>query len=146
VPILAGLRRQKARGTHPATDRSAMALLEAVRELVAERGRRVVVVAGADLAHVGPRFGDPAPLDAAQREELRKVDAESLALARERDARGFWRQVSADLDTRRVCGLSPIYALVQTLGEAEGRELHYEQTVDPEEGSIVSHAALAFHA
>ena len=34
-----------------------------VRELVEARAGRVVVVAGADLAHVGPRFGDARPYE-----------------------------------------------------------------------------------
>jgi AmmeMemoRadiSam system protein B len=147
VPILAGLGRHQGRGTDPGEDPSAMALLDAVRDLVAERGRRVVVVAGADMAHVGPRFGDAAPLGEAQRSELRRIDGVSIELAARRDARGFWFDVARDLDTRRVCGLSPIYALLQTAREgATGEALHYEQTIDPEEGSIVSHAAVAFWA
>ena len=123
-----------------------MALLDAVRELVEERGRRVVVIAGADMAHMGPRFGDPAPLDAARRAELRQNDTVSLELAAHGDAKGFWRHVARDLGTRRVCGLAPIYAMLRTVrGGATGDLVHYEQNIDPEEGSIVSHAAVAFH-
>jgi AmmeMemoRadiSam system protein B len=145
VPILAGLGRHQARGTDPSRDRKAMALLDAVRELVAERGRRVVVIAGADLAHVGPRFGDRRPFDAGQRAELAATDGASLALATAADAAGFWRQVASDLETRRVCGLSPIFALLSTMPQGSVGEVgHYEQTVDAEDGSIVSHAAVAF--
>lgn len=37
------------------------------------------------------------------------------------------------------------YALLRTLPTgSEGTLSHYEQNVDPEEGSIVSHGALAF--
>jgi hypothetical protein len=54
--------------------------------------------------------------------------------------------VSADLDTRRVCGLAPIYALLRTIApKAKGKIRHYEQTIDPDEGSIVSHAAVGFY-
>jgi len=147
VPVLAGLGRQQALGTDPAKDARAMALLDAVAELVAERGRRVVLVAGADLAHMGPRFGDPDGLDAKERGELARVDGESVDLAAAGDAGGFWRQVARDLDTRRVCGLSPIYAVLKTMRSgSRGTVLHYEQTIDDEDASIVSHAAVAFHA
>ena len=45
-----------------------------------------------------------------------------------------------------MCGLSPIYALLQTMRRGStGALAHYEQTIDPEDGSIVSHAAVAFH-
>ena len=56
-----------------------------------------------------------------------------------------------------MCGLAPIYSMLRTLpGGAGGARsggggagaaselLHYEQTVDADDGSIVSHAALAF--
>jgi AmmeMemoRadiSam system protein B len=145
VPVLAGLGRHQARGTDPADDPKAMALLEAVRSLVAERGRRAVVIAGADLAHVGPRFGDARAFDAGRRSDLANTDRASLDLAAHGDAAGFWRQVAGDLETRRVCGLSPIYAMLQTMRPgAAGEVAHYEQTIDPDDGSIVSHAAVAF--
>ena len=128
-------------------DPKAMALLDAVRTLVDELGPRVVIVAGADLAHVGPRFGDPLALGPELREELEKTDAASLDLSAQGDAAGFWKQVTSDLETRRVCGLSPIYAMLRTLPTASrGSVLHYEQTIDGDDGSIVSHAAVAFHA
>jgi MEMO1 family protein len=45
-----------------------------------------------------------------------------------------------------VCGLAPMYALLRTMKEgSRGDVLHYEQTVDADDGSIVSHAAVAFH-
>ena len=90
-------------------------LLEAVHDVVEERGRRVVVVAGADLAHVGPRFGDKAPLGPRPREELRRKDVASLDLAVRGEAAGFWRDVVSDVDTRRVCGLSAMYAMLRTM-------------------------------
>jgi len=146
IPILAGLGEQQAHGTDPAKDTRAQALLDAVRELVSERGRRVVLVAGADLAHVGPRFGDRQPFDATQRQALEKKDLRSLALATAGDSAGFWRHVLNDIDARRVCGLAPIYAMLETQKPgSKGLVMHYEQTIDAEEGSIVSHAAVAFH-
>ena len=105
-----------------------------------------MVIAGADLAHVGPRFGDDRPLDAQGRALLEARDAESIDLALGRDAPGFFRQVASDLGTRRVCGLGPIYTMLRVLPTSRGEALHYDQCVDPEEGSVVSHASLAFYA
>jgi hypothetical protein len=106
----------------------------------------VLVVAGADLAHVGPRFGDGSPLDDRGRALLAARDGASLDLAVDRDARGFFAQVQEDLETRRVCGLGPIYTMLRVLPAAKGSRLHYAQHVDPDEGSIVSHASLAYYA
>jgi hypothetical protein len=117
-----------------------------VRELVEARPGRVVVVAGADLAHVGPRFGDERPYDAEQRAVLEGLDRGSLERAAAMDGAGFWADVARDLDDRRVCGLAPIWSLLQSVsGGAHGRLLHYEQTIDAEDGSIVSHAAMGFY-
>jgi MEMO1 family protein len=147
VPILAGLGEHQARREDPSQDVAAARFFDAVREVVGELGRRVVLVAGADMAHVGPRFGDPKPYDSPSRHRLARADRDSLNLARDGDAHGFWSDVVRDLDTRRVCGLGPIYALLKTMpDEARGKLLHYEQNIDPDDGSIVSHAALGFYA
>lgn len=174
VPVLAGLGQHQARGTDPANDARASRFLDGIRDLVAKRGRRVVVVAGADMAHVGPRFGDRHPLGARERRALEESDRASLAHAVTGDAAAFWADVAKDLETRRVCGLGPIYALLRSLPNGRARDkspelrasageaqktrtartprtteasalLHYEQTVDAEDGSIVSHAALGFY-
>jgi len=179
VPVLAGLGEHQANGGDPTEDADVEAFLEAVRALVESRRGRVVLIAGADLAHVGPRFGDRHPMNERERADLEKADRESLARAAARDPSAFWQDVARDLDTRRVCGLAPIYALLKSLpakaapietkvhasnghakparenGHAGGGStngkltahaeiLHYEQTVDKDDGSIVSHAGLAF--
>lgn len=148
VPILCGLGRSQARKTDPSTDPATRRFLDELRAYVADTG--AVVLAGADLAHVGPRFGDPAPLDASGRRDLDRHDRESLALAKDLASSGFFADVVADADARRVCGTGPIYtlldALAGTLPKARGRLLYYDQNVDPEEGSIVSHAGMAFYA
>jgi MEMO1 family protein len=145
VPVLCGLGDAPARGTDPANDGAAESFLSALRELVSRLGERAFVIAGADLAHVGPRFGDPRPLDVSQRAALEVRDAGSLDLMVRRDAPGFFSQVVEDLDTRRVCGLGPIYTMLRALPEGvTGDVLHYTQCIDPGEGSIVSHASLTF--
>ncbi|MDB4936706.1 MAG: putative phosphomevalonate decarboxylase, partial [Labilithrix sp.] len=144
IPILAGLGEQQSTGTSPSRTRAVEKFLSAVRKVV--DGKRAVVIAGADLAHVGPRFGDPKPFDDGERQALHETDGESLDHATRGDAEGFWRHVAGDLETRRVCGLAPIYSLLRTIAPgSRGYLRHYEQTVDPDEGSIVSHAALGFH-
>lgn len=146
VPVLCGLGDAQSSGRDPALDADAESFLVALAELVESRRGRVLVVAGADLAHVGPRFGDATPLDDRGRERLAARDDESIALAVDRDASGFFTQVQEDLDSRRVCGLGPIYTMLRVLPEAKGARLHYAQHVDPDEGSIVSHASLAYYA
>lgn len=144
IPILAGLGEDQSTGRSPARKKKVERFFDAVRGVVASK--KAVVIAGADLAHVGPRFGDAKPYDARARKVLDETDRTSLEHATAVDAERFWEHVAKDLDTRRVCGLGPIYALLRCLDTgARGELRHYEQTVDPEEGSIVSHAAVGFY-
>lgn len=144
IPILAGLGEQQHTGKSPTGSAAIERFFEELRAIVDEK--RAVVIAGADLAHVGPRFGDAKPLTDRQREVLDETDRESLDHAERVEAEAFWAHVAKDLDTRRVCGLGPIYSLLRTMSpDAKGELSHYEQTVDAEEGSIVSHAAMGFY-
>jgi hypothetical protein len=147
VPILCGLGRPQVQRRDPAQDRVASRFLGTLGDALARRAGRVLVVAGADLAHVGPRFGDAAPLDEAGRHALERRDRESLDLAVALEAAPFFDHVTEDLYERRVCGTGPLYTLLRSmeaLGAQRGRLLSYEQNVDPEEGSIVSHASVAY--
>ena len=146
VPILAGLSAHQMSGEDPGADARVDRFVGGVRDLLESAPGRFVVVAGADLAHVGPRFGDAHPLDAEQRTLLERTDRQSLEHATSIDPLGFWEHVSRDLEARRVCGLAPIWSLLRSIpGGARGSLLHYEQTVDQEDGSIVSHAAVGFY-
>jgi hypothetical protein len=58
------------------------------------------------------------------------------------DARGFYDQVAADQDARRICGLSPIHALLRVLPGAPGRLLQYRQWPDPD--GAVTFCAVGF--
>ncbi|NVL68025.1 MEMO1 family protein, partial [Escherichia coli] len=68
IPILAGLGEQQSNGASPKHSRAVERFLGAVRKVV--DAKRAVVIAGADLAHVGPRFGDPKPFDEGERAAL----------------------------------------------------------------------------
>jgi AmmeMemoRadiSam system protein B len=147
VPILAGLGAHQVSGQDPSRDARVERFVSGLRALSDSRPGRVVVVAGADLAHVGPRFGDDEPYGPDARARLEQTDRSSLERATQVDAPAFWGHVARDLDERRVCGLAPIWSLLKALpAGAKGQVLHYEQTIDPDDGSIVSHAALGFYA
>lgn len=147
VPVLCGLGEAQERRRDPSRDAEAESFLGALEEACRRREGRVVVIAGADMGHVGPRFGDAAAPGERDLEKLRARDMASLGLATGRDAAGFFGHVAEDLSTRRVCGLGPIYTLLRALPDgARGELLHYAQCVDPEEGSVVSHGSLGFYA
>jgi MEMO1 family protein len=138
LPILCGsLHRAVERGGSPRDEREVRGFLETLARLTA--GRRVLVVAGADLAHVGPRFGDE-PWGDDEKRVLAGIDEKSLAACARGDAEAFFSSVAVEKDRHRVCGLSPIYATLAHValrgGGARGGEvLGYAQCPADEEGA-----------
>jgi AmmeMemoRadiSam system protein B len=109
-------------------------------------GRRVVVVAAADLAHVGPAFGDPRPLAASDRARVRLADQELLAACAE-GADAVLRAVGRVEDRYRVCGLAPIALALAFLGPVAVETVGYDQCpADESGGSLVSIAGAILRA
>ncbi len=145
VPVLASFVHEAlARGGRPEDDPRVSRFLDALAETVAASGRRAVLIAGADLAHVGPRFGDPAPVSPADLARIEREDRAMLAAVTDGDADAFFASVAADGDRRRICGLSPIYALLRLLGGGAGDLRHYGRWPDP--GGVVTFASVVFRS
>ncbi len=143
LPVLASYLNEAVwAGTEPEADPRVPRFLDALRETVAASSRRVCLVAGVDLAHVGPRFGDPDPNTEASLAIVEREDRAMLESVVAGDARGFFAQVAADRDARRICGLSPIYSMLRILPEAPGRLIEYRQWPDPE--GAVTFCAVSF--
>jgi hypothetical protein len=143
LPVLASYAHQAlADGRPPEDDPRVPRFVDALRDAVARAGRRVAYVAGADLAHVGPRFGDPAPIGRAELARVESEDRAMLAEVEAGDADAFFRAVARDNDRRRICGLSPIHALLVTLGGTPGRLRRYGQWPDPQ--GVVTFASVVF--
>jgi AmmeMemoRadiSam system protein B len=140
VPVLCG---------HPANHMAAGRILPdtpAGRTVAALRraltGRRVLAVAAADLAHVGPAFGDPAPFLPAQKAAVQAAD-EALIAACVGGAGGVLTSAARIDDQYRICGLAPIACLLELIGPSRPETLAYDQCpADEGAGSIVSIAGV----
>lgn len=133
VPVLASFVHEAiARGHGPEDDARVPRFLDAVAETIAASRRKVCVIAGADLAHVGPRFGDAEPISPSGLATVEREDLAMLETVTAGDARAFFESAARDRDRRRVCGLSPIYALLRTAGAATGELRRYGQWPDPQ--------------
>jgi len=143
VPLLTSFAHEAlARSESPARTRAVESVLEAVQNAMVSVPRRYCIVAGADLAHVGPRFGDAWQVG---RIELARIEAEDRALlapVAQGDAEGFFTETLRQQDRNRICGLSPIYALLRLLPGEPGRLLHYRQWPDPD--GTVTFASVSF--
>ena len=143
VPVLASFAHEAMlEGKRPDDDPRVPRFLEALADTIAASGRRVALIAGADLAHVGPRFGDPEPVSAPELARLEREDREMLEPVAAGDAQAFFDAVARDGDRRRICGLSPIYAVLKALGGATGSVKRYGQWPDP--NGVVSFASVSF--
>ena len=111
-------------------------LREIITNLMKEE--RTVLVAGADLAHIGIRFGD-GPVSQYDISVVRLKDIVSLRKFAENSADGFLESIMIDGNARRVCGLAPIYSLLKTTQgmNLSGDMLGYDIWVD-ETASAVS--------
>lgn len=138
VPILCGSFHEFTEGSadpegHPTYERLVAALRNAID------GRRVLAVAAADLAHVGPAFGDSKPLSEAEKREIRVKDEALLQAICSGRAEEFFRLPRAERDCRRICGLPPIYLMLRFLGASTGQVVAYDQCpADATFGSLVS--------
>ena len=129
-------------GQSPAGQPEVERVLDALRDAMAAVPRRYCIVAGADLAHVGSRFGDAWRVGGA---ELARVEADDRALLDQvaaGDAEGFFAEAMRQQDRNRICGLSPIYGLLRLGAGGAGRLLHYGQWPDPE--GTVTFASVSF--
>lgn len=128
-------------GIEPASDPRVGGFLRALSSAVADRD--VLWIAAADLAHVGPRYGDAEPLDDEDKASLERRDQTTLAHVTRGDAAGWFAEIRKERDRRRVCGLSPIYALLEAARPGSGRLAVYAQC-PAEQGSIVSIASVVY--
>jgi MEMO1 family protein len=145
VPILCGTFGSEVGGVAPADIGAVTTFLDACRDVVSARGKRVSVIAGADLAHVGRRFGDAFEISEPIVQQVAGRDREDLHYVTAGDADGFYRSVMQDRNQRRICGLNCIYASLKTVESAgvEGTLVHYDYAHDPA-GGIVSFADVIF--
>lgn len=143
VPVLTSFVHEALlRGRRPEDDPRVRAFLEALAETVEASRRKVAFIAGADLAHMGTRFGDPEPISAAALARIGREDRAMLEHVEAGDAEGFFESVRRDNDRRRICGLSPIYTLLRALEGARGTLRRYGQWPDPE--GVVTFASLVY--
>lgn len=117
------------------------ALAAAIAEVAAGATGRTVFIAGADLSHVGQRFGDEQPTTP---EFLAEVGASDEALL-DKLVGGAHAAFLADLRTTdnatRVCSAGCLYVVRRTLAQRPCRLLRYHQAANLEQETTVTCAA-----
>jgi AmmeMemoRadiSam system protein B len=153
VPILCSTYERYCRDRAPSSVPTVEQALEAIGGILkAEQraGRRVMVLAGVDFAHVGRRFGDDLDVTPELEKRIEAADRDSLDKALRLEADPFFLTGVGDGAWRKVCGLSALYTALRWIGDlsdgkAKGSLLAYNKAPDPA-GGVVSFAGAVFEA
>ena len=117
----------------------------AMSQAIAESGKEVCFIVGAELAHIGLRYGDNKPPTYYSFHQCMQADLEMLKYVENVDAEGFARFVQKEGDARRISGFSPIYTLLRLIQAGKGEVLRYDRGVTDQFNSTVTYASMAFY-
>ncbi len=146
LPVLCGPMEQAVGEASPGEAAAVTDFVAALREELAASGKRVCVVAGADLAHVGRHFGDDYSLTPGVMGEVERADRDALDHVVGLDADGFYEAVMLDGNARHLCGVAPICTLLATVDASRCELLDYRQATDFDLQRAVTFASLALYA
>lgn len=118
--------------------------LDAMKQALAGLGRPVCIIASADLAHIGLRFGDSQPPTDFSFHRCLQSDLEMLKYVEQLDPEGFTQFISKEGDKRRIFGFAPIYSLLKLIQAQEGQMLRYDRGITDQYNSTVTYASMAF--
>jgi len=112
-------------------------------ERVRASGRTVCFVGGADLAHIGPFFGDPDPIDETRLERLTDEELPRLKHLQDGNPGAFFGAVEHGGNPDRICGTTPMF-LTAALAGGPGQLLHYGQANATDGDQTVSYCSMLF--
>jgi AmmeMemoRadiSam system protein B len=121
-------------------------MVEALRQAEAGTPEPICYIISGDLAHIGPKFGDPEPVTERALARSREMDQAILRESETADPASFFRVIADEGDRRRICGLPPTYTVLEALHPGHGTVLHYDRYVHPSGFESVSFASVAFYA
>ncbi|MEK7710772.1 MAG: AmmeMemoRadiSam system protein B [Planctomycetota bacterium] len=113
-------------------------------DLIAEDPTDTLLIAGADLSHIGASFGDERTIDDAFLDEVRIRDRRALDHLELGDPDGFVRRIAEHDNSTRICSAGCIFALATALPGARATVLRYHQVVDHETQTCVTCAAAVY--
>lgn len=137
VPILCGSFAHFVEGqADPRQTREFERLVEVLQRVMSDHN--VLIVAAADLAHVGPAFGGD-PQGPAERARLQAADDVLIEHICAGDAEAFFAAIRHEGNHFGVCGLPPIYLTLRALSSSGGEQVAYAWCpADEQETSLVS--------
>jgi hypothetical protein len=123
--------------------RKAGPFLERVAQILSNKENQILLVAGVDLSHTGPKFGHDQPARSLQNlsEAHDRILLKNLTSL---DADRFWEESRRVQDRFNVCGFAALACLLEVLPESRGQVLQYEIWHEDATRSAVSFASVVF--
>ncbi len=143
LSILTGSMHEHVTGTDQPDGRPLQDLAGNLKQVLEKYGKPYLLIAGADLAHIGAQFGDRYALDRLVLGQSKAKDEEILEAVRQVDRHRFLGAIRAEEDRRRICGLAPIYFQLSLLEGSTCDLVDYDQWTDG--ASSVSFAGAVFY-
>jgi MEMO1 family protein len=143
LPILTGSMHEYVTGGNPPGQEALLELADNLRQVLEGYGKPYLLISGADLAHIGAQFGDRYGLDSHVLQRSKGKDEEILYAIRHVDKDTFITTIRSENDSRRICGLAPIYFQLALLNGSSCDVVSYDQWTDG--ASSVSFAGAVFY-
>jgi len=107
----------------------------------------VLVIAGADMCHVGASFDRRTILTEDFIDQVKQEDQNLLASAVNVDGEAFFDKVVNIQNRNHICSITSIYTLCKLMNNSTTGELiNYDMAIDMEANSAVGFAAMNFHS
>lgn len=109
-------------------------------------GAKICYLISGDLAHIGPKFDDPRPVDEPWLVYSKERDQKLLERLSAVDRAGFFKLLAEEKDERRICGFPPAYLAMAVSEPRSAKVLAYDQYAERINGfESVSFASVAFY-
>jgi len=142
VPVLAAFSPEDL--THAEFNDKVERFLSLLKQALAESGRPYCIVASAELAHIGMRYGDNKPPTDFSFHKCMQADLEMLKHVEGCDASAFADYIRKEGNIRRISGFAPIYTLLRLIDAEKGEVLRYDRGVTDQFNSTVTYASISF--
>lgn len=113
-------------------------------------GRKTLIYAGIDLAHVGLHFGDSERVAGLRQELIDARDRELISAVLAADEKRLFAHIAEDLDARRICGFPTLYTMLSAVKKSgknlQGDLIEYRQAADPQNDCVVTFASAYWSA
>ncbi len=113
-------------------------LADAIGKRLASDPRPTILIAGADLSHVGTNFGDSAPMTPERLGEIARADTELLTHLERGEVERFLAAIRASDNSTQVCSPGCLYVIRRALRDRRYETLRYHQAVNFETDTHVT--------